>query len=72
MGIEVNMMTGDGKATAIAIAKQVGIRPENVLAGMSPKGKAAAVAEMMEQRLGGVAMVSLQVFASSLQTKSFV
>lgn len=64
MGIEVNMMTGDGKATAIAIAKQVGIRPENVWAGMSPKGKAATIAEMMEQGLGGVAMVCLQVYES--------
>lgn len=41
MGIEVNMMTGDGKATAIAIAKQVGIRPEDVWSTMTPKGKAA-------------------------------
>ncbi|KAF8966249.1 Cu-transporting P-type ATPase [Flammula alnicola] len=57
MGIEVNMMTGDGKATAIAIAKQVGIRPEGVWAGMSPKGKAAMVAELIEQNGGGVAMV---------------
>ncbi|KAF9565859.1 Cu-transporting P-type ATPase [Agrocybe pediades] len=57
MGIEVNMMTGDGKATAIAIAKQVGIRPEGVWAGMSPKGKAAMVTELMEKNGGGVAMV---------------
>ncbi|KAJ6612501.1 Cu-transporting P-type ATPase [Mycena sp. CBHHK59/15] len=49
MGIEVNMMTGDGKATALAIAKQVGIRPEGVWAGMSPKGKATMVSELMEQ-----------------------
>ncbi|KDR80754.1 hypothetical protein GALMADRAFT_61409 [Galerina marginata CBS 339.88] len=57
MGIEVNMMTGDGKATAIAIAKQVGIRPEGVWADMSPKGKAAMVTELMEKHGGGVAMV---------------
>jgi len=57
MGIEVNMMTGDGKATALAIAKQVGIRPEGVWAGMSPKGKAAMVTELMEKHEGGVAMV---------------
>ncbi|KAJ7642881.1 hypothetical protein B0H17DRAFT_1148685 [Mycena rosella] len=47
MGIEVNMMTGDGKITALAIAKQVGIRPEGVWAGMSPKGKATMVIMMV-------------------------
>ncbi|KAJ7224306.1 Cu-transporting P-type ATPase [Mycena pura] len=57
MGIEVNMMTGDGKTTALAIAKQVGIRPEGVWAGMSPKGKATMVAELMEKHGEGVAMV---------------
>jgi P-type Cu+ transporter len=59
MGIEVHMMTGDGQTTALAIAKQVGIRPENVLASMSPKGKASAITELMERdKNGGVAMVS--------------
>lgn len=57
MGIEVNMMTGDGKITALAIAKQVGIRPEGVWAGMSPKGKATMVTELMEKYGEGVAMV---------------
>ncbi|TEB36592.1 copper P-type ATPase CtaA [Coprinellus micaceus] len=64
MGIEVNMMTGDGRATAIAVAKQVGIRPEGVWASMSPKGKAAMVAELMKKdaetnpgKPSGVAMV---------------
>ncbi|KDQ51047.1 hypothetical protein JAAARDRAFT_140939 [Jaapia argillacea MUCL 33604] len=56
MGIEVNMMTGDGKATAIAIANQVGIKPEGVWANMSPKGKAAIITDLMEKD-GGVAMV---------------
>ncbi|KXN84236.1 putative copper-transporting ATPase HMA5 [Leucoagaricus sp. SymC.cos] len=51
------MMTGDGKTTAYAIAQQVGIRPENVYAEMSPKGKAAKVAELMEAEGGGIAMV---------------
>ncbi|RXW18708.1 hypothetical protein EST38_g7144 [Candolleomyces aberdarensis] len=49
MGIEVNMMTGDGRATAIAVAKQVGIRPEGVWASMSPKGKASMIAELMKK-----------------------
>lgn len=63
MGIEVNMMTGDGRATAIAIARQVGIRPEGVWASMSPKGKAAMVEELMSKDVelhgpkSGVAMV---------------
>ncbi|KAF9474754.1 Cu-transporting P-type ATPase [Pholiota conissans] len=57
MGIEVNMMTGDGKTTAVAIAHQVGIKPEHVWAGMSPKGKAAMVTELMAGGVGGVAMV---------------
>jgi Cu+-exporting ATPase len=58
MGIEVNMMTGDGKATALAVAKQVGINPEGVWASMSPKGKAALITEIMEKEKG-VAMVGL-------------
>jgi Cu+-exporting ATPase len=57
MGIEVNMMTGDGKATALAIAKQVGIKPEGVWASMSPKGKASLVTELMEKDGSGVGMV---------------
>jgi P-type Cu+ transporter len=57
MGVEVNMMTGDGKATAIAIAKQVGIRPENVWSTMTPKGKATMITELIEKYGDGVAMV---------------
>jgi Cu+-exporting ATPase len=59
MGIEVNMMTGDRKATAIAIAKQVGIRPEGVWANRSPKGKASMITELMEEHGTGVAMVGV-------------
>lgn len=57
MGVEVNLMTGDGRATALVVARQVGIAPEGVWADMSPKGKAAVVAELMEKDGGGVAMV---------------
>ncbi|KAJ7577069.1 Cu-transporting P-type ATPase [Mycena floridula] len=57
MGIEVNMMTGDGRATALAIAKQVGIHPDGVWAGMTPKGKATMIAELIEKHKEGVAMV---------------
>ncbi|KZT07473.1 copper transporting p-type ATPase-like protein [Laetiporus sulphureus 93-53] len=57
MGIEVNMMTGDGRGTALAVAKQVGIKPEGVWANMSPKGKATVVTELIEKHGAGVAMV---------------
>lgn len=57
MGIEVYMMTGDGPGTAAAVAKQVGIKQENVWSSMSPKGKASVVGELMEKYGGGVAMV---------------
>ena len=49
MGIEVSMMTGDNKPTALAIAKRVGIDIGNVWANMSPKGKASVITEMIEQ-----------------------
>lgn len=57
MGIEVYMMTGDGEVTAKAIAQRVGIPAANVWAGMSPKGKASVVTELVEKHKGGVAMV---------------
>ncbi|XP_006461905.1 hypothetical protein AGABI2DRAFT_118756 [Agaricus bisporus var. bisporus H97] len=57
MGVEVFMMTGDGKTTAHAIARTVGIRPENVYAEMSPKGKAAKVTEIIQNEGDGIAMV---------------
>ena len=65
MGIEVFMMTGDNKPTALAIAKRVGIEAGNVWANMSPKGKASVIAEMIE-REDGVAMVCLSLFALSI------
>ncbi|EIW79366.1 heavy metal translocatin [Coniophora puteana RWD-64-598 SS2] len=60
MGVEVAMMTGDGLATARAIAKEVGIDAGCVHAGVSPKGKAQLVGEIVERgrKAGrGVAMV---------------
>ena len=56
MGIDVFMMTGDSKPTALVVAKRVGIEAGNVWANMSPKGKASAITEMIE-REDGVAMV---------------
>jgi len=57
MGVTVHMMTGDGAITARAIAKRVGIPAANVSSGMSPKGKAKLVSDLVEKHKGGVAMV---------------
>ncbi|KAG6330140.1 hypothetical protein ID866_8950, partial [Astraeus odoratus] len=57
MGIEVSIMTGDTMKTAVAVAKQVGVKPELVWANMSPKGKASLIADLIKQQGGGVAMV---------------
>ncbi|EEB97681.1 hypothetical protein MPER_02953, partial [Moniliophthora perniciosa FA553] len=57
MGIEVNMMTGDSEATALAVAKQVGIPAEGIWASMTPKGKASKITELIEQHGDVIAMV---------------
>jgi len=57
MGIAVTMLTGDAMVTALAIAKEVGIDEEDVYAGVSPKGKAKIVNDLMARDGGGVAMV---------------
>ncbi len=48
MGIAVWMMTGDNRRTAEAIAREVGIAPEHVMAEVMPEGKAAKVRELQE------------------------
>ena len=57
MGIRVTLLTGDATATAVAIARDVGIDEKDVYAGISPRGKAKIVRDLIEQDGGGVAMV---------------
>jgi Cu+-exporting ATPase len=43
LGLEPMLLTGDQEAAARAVAEQVGIAPEAVIAGVLPEGKAEAV-----------------------------
>ncbi|MGF1649170.1 MAG: heavy metal translocating P-type ATPase [Hyphomicrobiaceae bacterium] len=45
-GCRVLMITGDGAQTAEAVAREVGIEASEVMAGVLPEGKAAAVARL--------------------------
>jgi heavy metal translocating P-type ATPase len=53
-GLHVVMLTGDGEATARAIAREVGI--DEVAAGVLPDGKVAALTRLQDQH-GAVAFV---------------
>ena len=57
MGINVEVVTGDQLATALAIAAEVGIEGEHVHAGVSPNGKREIV-ERLRSQGHRVAMVS--------------
>jgi len=56
LGLDVWMLTGDNRATAAAIADQVGIAPEFVLAEVLPGEKAAQI-ETLQHQGKTVAMV---------------
>ena len=56
LGLEVWMVTGDSRATADAVARQVGIPAERVMAEVLPGDKAAKVGELQGRGLR-VAMV---------------
>ena len=46
MGIKTAIVTGDQRSTAVAVAKAVGISPDNVYAGVSPDQKQAIVMQL--------------------------
>ena len=57
VGVErILMLSGDNQVTAEAIARQAGIRAEDVMGGLLPEGKVAAIQGLI-QKHGQVAMV---------------
>ena len=46
IGIRVVMLTGDAKTNAVAIGRELGIGPDDVIAGVMPEGKARVVDEL--------------------------
>jgi Cu2+-exporting ATPase len=48
LGLRVMMLTGDRRAAADAIAKQIGLAPENVIADVRPAEKSQAIARLQQ------------------------
>lgn len=57
IGVEVYMITGDNLRTAKAIAKQAGIKPENVFAEVLPEKKAQYVAALQKKAKNNAVMM---------------
>ena len=49
LGLDVVLLTGDGRVTALAVARQVGIAPERVVAEVLPEGKLAEVRRLQAE-----------------------
>lgn len=60
MSIQVAMVTGDQRATAKAIAAEIGIESDDVYAGVKPEGKRAII-EQLQGQGHVVAMVSAKL-----------
>lgn len=56
LGLRVSILTGDEEASAVAIAKQLDLRAENVIAGVLPGEKAVEIKRLRDSGLS-VAMV---------------
>ncbi len=52
MGLRVMILTGDRPEAASAIAQQLDLSPDDILAGVRPDGKAAAIQSLQEQKQG--------------------
>lgn len=50
MGLRVMLLTGDQAGSAASIAQQLSIAPDDVIAGVRPDGKAAAIAQLQAQK----------------------
>ena len=49
-GLKTYLLTGDNPLTAASIARQVGIAPENVFAGVRPEQKAGFIKQLQDQK----------------------